>query len=188
MFILMLAPTFRYSSCWRRTPRRGGIYACRGRTHDGCDARRCSSGWSLWYSSYSTYISLPKCRCGDSGWAATDCRHCRVIKPVPPHNVVEILLDEVAQPPQVGVLPLAVRGDGPLLISWSSAMASGSAGLQRYFNIAKKYLAPESSSAASPMSFRPLSGSAASSTSPSPRSTMPPDDLPCGSAAQSTTW
>jgi hypothetical protein len=82
-----------------------------------------------------------------------------VIKPVQPRNVVEILLDEVAQPPQVVVLPPAVRGDGPQLISWSSAMASGSAGLQRYFSIAKKYLAPESSAAAaSPMSFRPLSG------------------------------
>jgi hypothetical protein len=82
-----------------------------------------------------------------------------VIKPVQPHNVVEILLDEVAQPPQVVVLPPVVRGDGPLLISWSSAMASGSAELQRYFSIAKKYLAPESSAAAaSPMSFRPLSG------------------------------
>jgi hypothetical protein len=33
-----------------------------------------------------------------------------VIKPVPPRNVVEILLDEVAQSPQVGVLPPAVRG------------------------------------------------------------------------------
>jgi hypothetical protein len=33
-----------------------------------------------------------------------------VIKPVPPHNVVEILFDEVAQPPQVLVLPPAVRG------------------------------------------------------------------------------
>jgi hypothetical protein len=33
-----------------------------------------------------------------------------VIKPVPPHNVVEILVDEVAQPPQVVVLPPAVRG------------------------------------------------------------------------------
>jgi hypothetical protein len=33
-----------------------------------------------------------------------------VIKPVPPRNVVEILLDEVAQLPQVVVLPLAVRG------------------------------------------------------------------------------
>jgi hypothetical protein len=33
-----------------------------------------------------------------------------VIKPVPPHNVVEILLDVVAQPPQVVVLPSAVRG------------------------------------------------------------------------------
>jgi hypothetical protein len=32
-----------------------------------------------------------------------------VIKPVQPRNVVEILLDEVAQPPQVVVLPLAVR-------------------------------------------------------------------------------
>jgi hypothetical protein len=33
-----------------------------------------------------------------------------VIKPVQPHNVVEILLEEVAQPPQVVVLPPAVRG------------------------------------------------------------------------------
>jgi hypothetical protein len=33
-----------------------------------------------------------------------------IIKPVPPRNVVEIPLDEVAQPPQVGVLPPAVRG------------------------------------------------------------------------------
>jgi hypothetical protein len=33
-----------------------------------------------------------------------------IIKPVPPLNVVEILLDGVAQPPQVGVLPPAVRG------------------------------------------------------------------------------
>jgi hypothetical protein len=33
-----------------------------------------------------------------------------IIKPVPPHNVVEILLDEVAQPPQVMVLPSTVRG------------------------------------------------------------------------------
>jgi hypothetical protein len=33
-----------------------------------------------------------------------------MINPVPQHNVVEILLDEVAQPPQVGVLPPAVRG------------------------------------------------------------------------------
>jgi hypothetical protein len=33
-----------------------------------------------------------------------------VIKPEPPRNVVEILLDEVAQPPQVVVLPQAVRG------------------------------------------------------------------------------
>jgi hypothetical protein len=33
-----------------------------------------------------------------------------IIKPVPPHNVVEIPLDEVAQPPQVGVLSPAVRG------------------------------------------------------------------------------
>jgi hypothetical protein len=82
-----------------------------------------------------------------------------VIKPVPRRSIVEILLDEVAQPPQVVVLPPAVRGDGTPLISWSSAMASGSAGLQRYFSIAKKYLAPESSAAAaSPMSFRPLLG------------------------------
>jgi hypothetical protein len=33
-----------------------------------------------------------------------------VIKPVPPRNVVEILLDKVAQPLQVGVLPPTVRG------------------------------------------------------------------------------
>jgi hypothetical protein len=33
-----------------------------------------------------------------------------VIKPIQPRNVVEILLDEVAQPPQVVVLPPAVRG------------------------------------------------------------------------------
>jgi hypothetical protein len=33
-----------------------------------------------------------------------------VIKPVPPRNVVEILLDELAQPPHVVVLPPAVRG------------------------------------------------------------------------------
>jgi hypothetical protein len=33
-----------------------------------------------------------------------------VIKPVQPHNVVEILLDEVAQPPQVVVLLPNVRG------------------------------------------------------------------------------
>jgi hypothetical protein len=32
------------------------------------------------------------------------------IKPVQPRNVVEILLDEVAQPPHVVVLPPAVRG------------------------------------------------------------------------------
>jgi hypothetical protein len=77
-----------------------------------------------------------------------------VIKLVQPRNVVEILLDEVAQPPQVVVLPPAA-GCG----SWSSDMALGSAGLQRYLSIAKKYLAPESSAAAaSPMSFRPLSG------------------------------
>jgi hypothetical protein len=82
-----------------------------------------------------------------------------VLNPVQPRNVVEIMLDEVAQPPQVVVLPPAVRGDRPPLISWSSAMASGSAGLQRYFSITKKYLASESSAAAaSPMSFRPLSG------------------------------
>jgi hypothetical protein len=34
----------------------------------------------------------------------------------------------------------------------------------------------------------PYRGSAASSTSPSPRSTMPLNDWPRGSAAQSTTW
>jgi hypothetical protein len=40
-----------------------------------------------------------------------------VIKPVPPRNVVKILLDEVAQPPQVMVLPPAVRGRQAALIS-----------------------------------------------------------------------
>jgi hypothetical protein len=82
-----------------------------------------------------------------------------VIKPVQPRNVVEILLDEVAQPRKLWFFHRPSGGDGPPLISWSSAMASGSAGLKRYFSIAKKYLAPESSAAAaSPMSFRPLSG------------------------------
>jgi hypothetical protein len=33
-----------------------------------------------------------------------------IIKLVPPSNVVEIQLDEVAQSPQVGVLPPTVRG------------------------------------------------------------------------------
>jgi hypothetical protein len=33
-----------------------------------------------------------------------------VIKLVPPRNIVEILLDEVVQPLQVGVLPPAVKG------------------------------------------------------------------------------
>jgi hypothetical protein len=33
-----------------------------------------------------------------------------VIKPVPPRNVVEILVEEVVQSPQVVVLPPAVRG------------------------------------------------------------------------------
>jgi hypothetical protein len=33
-----------------------------------------------------------------------------IIKPLPPRNVVKILLDVVAQPLQVGVLPLVVRG------------------------------------------------------------------------------
>jgi hypothetical protein len=33
-----------------------------------------------------------------------------VIKPVQPCDVVEILLDKVAQPPQVVVLPPTVRG------------------------------------------------------------------------------
>jgi hypothetical protein len=33
-----------------------------------------------------------------------------VIKPVPPRNVAEILLDEVAQPPQVVVFPPVVMG------------------------------------------------------------------------------
>jgi hypothetical protein len=61
------------------------------------------------------------------------------IKPVPPCNVLKILLDEIAQPPQVVVLPPPVRGDGSPLFSWSSAMASRSVGLQQYFSIAKKY-------------------------------------------------
>jgi hypothetical protein len=33
-----------------------------------------------------------------------------VIKPVQPRNIIEILLDEAAQPPQVVVLPPVVRG------------------------------------------------------------------------------
>jgi hypothetical protein len=76
-------------------------------------------------------------------------------------NVVVVAVNKPVSPRNVVDIPFFHRpsgGDGPLLISWSSAMASGSAGLQRYFSIAKKYLAPESSAVASPMSFRPLSG------------------------------
>jgi hypothetical protein len=80
-----------------------------------------------------------------------------VIKLVPPHNVVKILVDEVAQPPQVGVLPPAVRGRRAAADFLEQCHGFGSAELQRYFSIAKKYLAPESSAAASLMSFRPLS-------------------------------
>jgi hypothetical protein len=36
-----------------------------------------------------------------------------IIKPVPPHNVVEILVDKVAQPPQVMVLPARQEATGP---------------------------------------------------------------------------
>jgi hypothetical protein len=81
-----------------------------------------------------------------------------VIKPVPRRNIVDILLDEVAQRRKLWFFHRPSGGDGLPLISWSSAMASGSARLQRYFNIAKKYLAPESSAATSLMSFTPLSG------------------------------
>jgi hypothetical protein len=81
-----------------------------------------------------------------------------VIKPVPPHNVVEILLDEVAQPPQVVVLPLDIRGRWVAANFLEQCHGLGTAGLQRYFSIAKKYLATESSAVASSMSFRPLSG------------------------------
>jgi hypothetical protein len=49
-----------------------------------------------------------------------------VIKPVPPRDVVEILLDKVAQPPQVVVLPPTVRG------RWAPTDF-----LEQYFSIAK---------------------------------------------------
>jgi hypothetical protein len=61
-------------------------------------------------------------------------------------------------------------------------MASCSAGLQRYFRIAKNYFALEFSAATSL-----TSDSTASSTSPSPRSIMPPDDWSGGSAHERTT-
>jgi hypothetical protein len=73
----MLAPTSSCLSCWRCTPQRGGIYASRGRTHEGCDTQRCSIGWSFWYPTRSAYIPLPKCRCGDSRRAAIECRRRR---------------------------------------------------------------------------------------------------------------
>jgi hypothetical protein len=69
-----------------------------------------------------------------------------IIEPVPPRNVVEILLDEVAQPLQVGILPQAVRGQRATTDFLSSAMARGPLGYN------------ESSAAVSPMSFKPISG------------------------------
>jgi hypothetical protein len=81
-----------------------------------------------------------------------------VIKLIPPCNVVEILLDEVAQPPQVGVLPSAVRGTRDAVDFLEQCQGFGVRWVQRYFSIAKKYLAPEFSAATSLMSFRPLSG------------------------------
>jgi hypothetical protein len=62
------------------------------------------------------------------------------------------------QPPQAVVLPPAFRVRRVAANFLEQYHSSGSAGLQRYFSIAKKYLAPESLAAASPMSFKPLSG------------------------------
>jgi hypothetical protein len=81
-----------------------------------------------------------------------------VIKPVPPRNVVEILLDEVTQPPQVVVLPPTVRGRRAAADFLEKCHGFGVHRVAMVLSIAKKYLAPESSAAASLMSFRPLLG------------------------------
>jgi hypothetical protein len=98
-------------------------------------------------------------RVGDfDGQQQNDVVVVTVIKPVPPRNVVEIPLDEVAQPPQVGVLPPTIRGRRATADFLEQSMASGFARLQWYFSIVKKYLALESSAATSLMSFRPVIG------------------------------
>jgi hypothetical protein len=56
----------------------------------------------------------PKSRCPNADVGILDGQQWDVVvvavfKPVPPRNVVEILFDDVAQPPQVVVLPRAVR-------------------------------------------------------------------------------
>jgi hypothetical protein len=57
---------------------------------------------------------VPTSRCPNANVGMLDGKQrnvvVTVIKPVPPRNVVEILLHEVALPPQVVVLPRAVRG------------------------------------------------------------------------------
>jgi hypothetical protein len=55
-------------------------------------------------------------------------------------------------------------------------MASGFAGLQWYFSITKKYFTSESLTAASPSTFKPLSGFHRFINLSTPSKIRPPDD------------
>jgi hypothetical protein len=85
------------------------------------------------------------------------------------------------------VLPPAVRGRRAAADFLEQCHGSGSAELQRYFSISKKYLASKSLTAASPMSFRPLSGFRCLVNLSIPSKHNASDDWPRGSAVQSTT-
>jgi hypothetical protein len=81
-----------------------------------------------------------------------------VIKPVPPSNVVEILLDEVAQSPQVGVLPLAVRGRRATADFLEQCNGFGVHRVATVLQHRKEVLGTRVFSSGILMSFRPISG------------------------------
>jgi hypothetical protein len=185
----MLAPRSRCSFCSWRTPRWGGSYTSRGQTHDGCDTRSCSSGWSLWYPARSAYIPLPKCRCGDSGRAATEC-HCH-------YRHQASATTQCCRDP-------AWRGSATAVGCGFSTGRQGATGCRWFPGVVPWLRGPPGCNGIS-ASLRstwhrslqqrhlwwasdPYRGSTASSISPCPRSTMPPDDWPHGSAVHSTTW
>jgi hypothetical protein len=164
----MLAPTSRCSSCWRHTPRRGGSYASRGRTHDERDTR---------YPACSAYIPLPKCKCGDSVRVATECRRRR-------RHQASTTTQCCREPAWWG--STAVIGCGssivhqrvtghrlfPRVVPWirgppgcNGTSASLRSTWHRSLHLQHLRLASD-----------PYWGFTASSISPSPRSTVPPDD------------
>jgi hypothetical protein len=82
-----------------------------------------------------------------------------VIRPLPPRNVVEILLDEVAQPPEVGVLPPAVWGRRATADFLEQCHSFGVRRVATILQHRSEVLGTGVfSAAASPMRFRPLSG------------------------------